>query len=718
MLFLCEKPSQARDIGRVMGVTSRRDGYLEGGGKRVTWCIGHLLEMAKPDAYRPEWKAWHFGNLPMLPDRWKLGVRASVGKQFKIVKRLLKETQEVVIATDSDREGETIGRELLEQCGYRGSVSRLWLSALDDASIRKALNTILPGQKTEPLYRAGLGRARADWLVGMNLTRAYTILGRKGGYDGVLTVGRVQTPTLKLVVDRDRLIENFKPLPFFEVLILFQVQAGQFQAQWIPGKTIANEDGLCLKKKSAEEVLRKVQGQSGIVLEAETKRMKEAPPLPLELSTLQQLTSQRWGMAATKTLKLAQALYETHKAITYPRTDCRFLPTSQFREAPQILKALSESDPSFAVLVREADTRIRSKAWNDKKITAHHAIIPTAAMVDVARMSPDEQHLHDLIRRHYLVQFFPAFEYDRTIVEVEVQKELFRASGNVETVPGWKLVLRIGKEETPGKKNPLPVVKKGEPAQVLQANLEEKQTKPPQRFTEGTLIQAMKSIGQSVEDPRFKKILRETSGIGTEATRASIIENLLKRTLLAKEGKKNLISTAPGRALVDILPKSVTNPATTAIWEQALEDIAMGTRTLEAFQEKAEIWVTRLIGAAKIEANTPTHSFSAWHTHTPKTESQTSSSPTTGTLCPQCGQVMRRRKSGRSWFWGCSAYPSCQATLPDQKGRPSPTSTRCPKCKTGTLVERTAKKGKQTGERFLGCRSYPQCRFTQPIKHP
>ena len=246
ILYLCEKPSQARDIGRVLGATSRRDGYLEGQGKRVTWCIGHLLEMTTPDGYKKEWKTWSIASLPLIPENWKLEVTSRGQKQFKIVKELLKEVSEVVLATDADREGETIGREVLERCRYRGKVSRLWLSALDDASIRKALGKLLPGEKTEPLYRAGLGRARADWLVGMNLTRAYTILGQQSGYDGVLTVGRVQTPTLKLVVDRDRLIENFKPVEYFEVIARLGVENGEFKATWVPGKQITPlKPGFC-----------------------------------------------------------------------------------------------------------------------------------------------------------------------------------------------------------------------------------------------------------------------------------------------------------------------------------------------------------------------------------------------------------------------------------------------------------------------------------------
>lgn len=678
ILFLCEKPSQARDIGHVLGVTAKRNGYLEGRDKQVTWCLGHLLEMPTPDNYKPEWKPWRMETLPIIPDQWQLEIRPKVGKQFNIIKGLLKGANEVVLATDADREGETIGREVLEKCGYRGPLSRLWLSALDDASIRKALQSILPGNKTEPLYQAGIGRARADWLIGMNLSRAYTLLGRKNGYEGVLTVGRVQTPTLKLVVDRDRLIENFKPIVYFDILVSFLVEKGRFQAKWIPAPNHADEEGRCLDPKIAAEIVQKIQGQMGKILKAETKRVREPPPLPLELSTLQQEASRRWGLSAQKSLDMAQSLYETHKAITYPRTDSRYLPVSQFQEAAMVLNALAQSDPTLATLVQEANPAIRSRAWNDSKVTAHHAIIPTPANINMGRMSMDEKRVYDLIRRHYLAQFFPHFEFDQSIIEVDVVHEKFRATGRVEVLPGWKRVLRNempNKSEVP--EQTLPPVKKGDPASVEQAHIEEKRTKPPNRFTEGTLIQAMKTVGKGVNNPRLKAILRETSGIGTEATRATIIGNLLKRQLLGKEGKKNLISMPAGRLLVDMLPHSVTDPATTAVWEQVLDDIAKGQESLDMFLDKSITWITRLVSNAKARQSGPTtHRFSGLQPASPrpqptkkntsphdKTRKHKTGEHKTGEpLCQQCNKPMRRRKGVRGAFWGCSDYPKCRFT--------------------------------------------------------
>ncbi|MBF0459784.1 MAG: DNA topoisomerase 3 [Magnetococcales bacterium] len=722
LLYLCEKPSQARDIAQILGATAKREGYLEGADCRVTWCLGHLLEMVMPDAYRPEWKNWQMDALPIIPAHWQLAVRQTVAKQFAVIKRLLPQARQVIIATDADREGETIGREVLTQCGYRGQVARLWLSALDDASIRKALQTIRPGQQTEPLYQAGLGRARADWLVGINLSRAYTLLGRTIGHAGVLTVGRVQTPTLKLVVDRDRQIESFQPLPFFDLYVYLRVANGGFRAQWIPSPDEADAEGRCLERAKAEAVASRVLGAAGSIQRAETKRVKEPPPLPLDLSTLQQEGSRRWHMSASRTLEVAQSLYETHKAITYPRTDCRHLPASQWPEAAAILHAIAQADPALAPLVQQADATLRSRAWDDQKITAHHAIIPTGARLTVARLAEDEMRIYDRIRRHYLAQFFPAFEYDHTVIDAQIAQALFRASGRVPVVTGWQQVLQVEPQEKAkvGDKKaaqPLPLVKKGEPTQAEKTHVAEKRTQPPQRFTEGTLIQAMKQVGRGVENPRLKQILRETAGIGTEATRASIIENLLKRQLLTKEGKKNLLSTEAGRLLVDLLPHSVTDPATTAVWEQALDDIANGQGSLAAFQEKTVLWVTRLIGQVQARHHTGLVGPVAGQPATLALDA-TVAMAGSATLCPRCGRPMRHRQSARGGFWGCSGYPECREIVsepsrnaPAAVTAPSGAGQTCPQCQTGQLIKRVASQGKSKGQTFVGCNRFPECRF-------
>ncbi|MBF0193665.1 MAG: DNA topoisomerase III [Magnetococcales bacterium] len=698
ILYLCEKPSQARDIGRVLGITARRDGYLEGPNTQVTWCIGHLLEMIVPDGYKPEWKSWRLETLPMVPESWKLNVRKSVNKQYNVVRNLLKNVDEVVLATDADREGETIGREVLDRCRYNGKVSRLWLSALDDDSIKKALGAMLPSEKTLPLYHAGMGRARADWLVGMNLSRVYTILGRQGGYDGVLTVGRVQTPTLKLVVDRDRQIENFKPVDFYELLVILKAEAGRFVATWVPYKKNTDEDGRCIDKDVVEGVLAKIKDQSGTVTKADTKRVKESPPLPLELSTLQQEASRRWSLGAKRGLEVAQALYEKHKAITYPRTDCRYLPKSQIKDVPGIMSALVGSDPAMAGIVQGANTKLRSKAWNDKKITAHHGIIPTAAKINIGAMSQDEFRLYDLIRRHYIAQFYPAFEYDRTVIDSKVATERFRASGRVERLLGWRDVLR-GESQKNRKRSKdqqrseqkLPPVVKDDVVGVENAKIEAKKTKPPPRFAEGTLIGAMKNVGRMVEDKRLRKILRETSGIGTEATRASIIENLLMRKLLVQEGKKNLVSQPAARALIDMLPHSVTDPATTAVWEQALDDIAYGEGSLDGFLDKSVTWINRLVSNVKERDRLGISQFSNLQPDACIQSSGVGGQPNFK-KCPSCSKALLRRKGSKGYFFGCSGYPACKFTMDDNQ-------------EEQTVIEAEAKKPRKVRKKRVAAKS-------------
>ena len=713
-LFLCEKPAQARDIARVLGARQRGDGCLNGPGVTVTWCVGHLLEMDPPEAYGEELKRWRLETLPILPSRWKLHPRKGAAGQLKTIGRLLKSASEVVVATDADREGETIAREVLDRFGWRGPVLRLWLSALDEASIRKALAGLLPGEKTRPLYLAGLARSRADWMVGMNLTRAYTILGRERGHDTVLSVGRVQTPTLRLVVDRDREIEAFRPRPYWEVVAMLEKAGAPFPARWRPSGAIADEEGRCMREQAAREVATRIQGRTAVVTHAETKRVREAPPLPFDLGTLQQEASRRWGMGAQQVLDIAQSLYETHKATTYPRTDCRYLPESMFGEVDQVLKALVASDPDLEPLVRRADRTLRSRAWNDKKITAHHAIIPTTAPCDVSGMNADERRLYDLIRRHYLAQFYPRHEYDQTEVELAIGKEAFESRGRRIRAAGWRTLLGRDEPDENGEQAvDLPPLEEGDRCAVVDARMERKETRPPRRYTEGTLIAAMKNAARLVEDPQLRKRLRETAGIGTEATRAGIIQTLLDRGFLRKE-KKHLVSTETGRALIDALPEPVKDPGTTALWEQALEDIAQGRGDMATFLERQAEWVRALVhrvqeGSAGIEASTSRHP------------------------CPECGRPMRRRKGAQGWFWGCSGYPECRCTLPDARGKPGKRKSgksgkvsaarrekparsgsagnACPECGDGSLVQRTVRNGKNAGREFLGCSRYPRCRY-------
>lgn len=650
LLFLCEKPSQGRDIAKVLGASRRGDGCFIGRETTVTWCIGHLLETAPPEAYGDQYKTWSLDHLPIIPAQWRVEVKPKTVAQFKIIKQLLSEATTVVIATDADREGEMIARELLELCNYRGSVERLWLSALNEASIRKALSSLKSSQETFPLYHSALARSRADWLIGMNLSRLFTLLGRRAGYDGVLSVGRVQTPTLRLVVDRDRAIASFVSVPYWVVDVHLSSMGHPFIASWIPPSSGRDEAGRCLQQALARQAVEAISSsKTATVVSLQTEHLREAPPLPLDLSTLQEVSSRKLGLGAQETLNIAQALYETHKATSYPRSDCRYLPESMFNEVAAVFDALLRMDPALRPALGSIDRSLRSRAWNDAKITAHHAIIPTTEPANLGRMSEQERQVYELIRSHYLVQFLPHHEFDRTEVELECGEERLTAVGKQILVLGWKGLLSDNPEDDePGQKTQvLPALQQGSQCAVDDVELKSMRTAAPKPLTEGDLIRAMKNVAKLVNDPRLKQKLRDTTGIGTEATRAGIIKGLIDRGYLLKK-KRALTASAAAHTLIEAVPAAVADPGMTAIWEQALDEIEAGRLTLDAFVAKQAHWITQLIAnCGALTLSVPVEA---------------------GPVCPICNAAMLRRKGKSGPFWSCSHYPDCKSTVPINKG--------------------------------------------------
>ena len=647
-LFLCEKPSQGRDIAAVLGATEKKGGYLSGAGVTVTWGFGHLLEQASPDVYGEQFgKPWRAEVLPVLPTQWRMQVKPESKAQFEVIRKLLLKADGVVIATDADREGEVIAREILDYCGYQGNVERLWLSALDETSIRAALAAIKPGHETYPYYLAGLARSRADWQIGMNLTRLYTVKARDSGYGNVLSVGRVQTPTLNLVVERDRHIAGFVPKPFFVVTLALASNQQAFHAQWVPAATYCDEEKRCIQQGVAQQVAQLCQ-QTGVasVTEIETKRETVSAPLPFDLGTLQQQCSKRWGLGAQQVLDIAQALYETHKATTYPRTDCGFLPISMLSEVPAVFSALVRSDPALSTMLARLQPDFVSRAWNDKKITAHHGIIPTKQPCDLGKMSEVERQVYQVIRQHYLAQFLPVYEQDATRVSLLCGGQLFKTRGNVVVVPGWKILFEKepeGDEAQDDTDNAqLPPLQKGLECRVTGAAMKPQQTKPPEHYTEGTLVAAMKNAAQFVTDPRLKKILKENAGLGTEATRAGVIETLLARGFIVKKGKSLRTAVVAGE-LMGVLPMPLKDPGMTALWEQALDDIAAGKMSLDEFMAKQSAWTAQLVEKGRHQAVSIT----------------VPPSPP----CPVCGGVTLQRTGKSGSFWGCLRYPDCSGIV-------------------------------------------------------
>jgi len=716
-LYLCEKPSQAKDIATVLKATKRADGYFEGASTIVTWCFGHLLEMANPDEYGSQYKKWSFESLPILPTQWQMSPKHSSTKQLKVIKQLLASTEHVVVSTDADREGETIAREIMTLYRYNGKVDRLWLSALDTASIQKALVNVLPGEKTEPLYQAGLGRSRADWLVGMNMTRAYTLLFKQFGKDSVISVGRVQTPTLNLVVVRDLTIDRFVPVPFYDLVIECDASSDRkYKAKWLPQLSpgvAVDDSNRCLKEQDAATVRDQVEGQPGEIIAFNQTIKEQSAPLPFDLSSLQIEASKRFSLDANQVLEAAQALYETHKATTYPRTDCRYLPTTQFSDAKTIMSAVRESDPDWwsgNIDRHPFDIDRKSRCWNDKKITAHHAIIPTAAAFDFQKLSQTERQIYELVRCHYLIQFYEPYRYEAFECKTLVNPHTFISHGKVDIGLGFRVLTGKGETDPDEDHQKIPVgLSEGTPVQVVSNDLQTKQTKPPARFTSGTLIQAMKNAGRDIEDEQLRRKLKESSGIGTEATRANIIDTLLDRTYIKKQGK-HLVSTELGRELIGAVPDVLKSPETTAIWEQMLNNIADCKLDLSLFIHNQETFIRQMIDYLNQQYIDSNYDL-------PVQE------------CPECGKNMRlvNFKKGRktSKFWSCTDYPECTATLSDKNGQPDRSiqsktikttreslvvGNKCPECKTGNLLLRNIKSGKNVGREFIGCSGFPICK--------
>ncbi|PAU86046.1 DNA topoisomerase III [Pseudomonas sp. WN033] len=653
-LFLCEKPSQGKDIGRILGATQRGNGCLNGPGVIVTWCIGHLVEAAPPEAYDEQLKRWTIEQLPIIPQHWRVEVKPKTAAQFKVVKDLLSKATELVIATDADREGELIAREIIDLCGYRGSIQRLWLSALNDASIRAALDKLKPSGDTLPMYHSALARSRADWLVGMNLSRLFTLLGRRAGYDGVLSVGRVQTPTLKLVVDRDREIAAFVCVPFWAIEVALSCTGKTFTAQWLAPAASTDDAGRCLQEPVAQQAAQHIRA-AGIaqVMSVETERMREGAPLPFDLGTLQEVCSKQFGLDVQETLEIAQALYETHKATTYPRSDSGYLPESMHAEASTVLDSLLKTDPSLRPIIDQLDRTQHSRSWNDAKVSAHHGIIPTLEPANLSAMSEKELAVYRLIRAHYLAQFLPPHEFDRTTARFSCGDQTLQAVGKQVVVPGWRLVLAEPQPDDAGddaapRSQVLPALHQGLACQVAGVDLKALKTLPPRPYTQGELVKAMKNVAKLVSDPRLKQKLKDTVGIGTEATRANIIGGLLSRGYLLKKGRAIRASDA-AFTLIDTVPAAIADPGTTAVWEQVLDMIETGQLALDTFIDKQAAWVTQLIAQYR-------------------GTSQSIKIPQ-GPPCPQCGAATRQRSGKSGPFWSCARYPDCKGTLPIEPGK-------------------------------------------------
>lgn len=586
ILYIAEKPSVGRAVADVLPKPHQKaDGYIKvANGDVVTWCIGHLLEQAEPEAYNSDYKKWRKEDLPIIPEKWKHQVKPQTKKQFLIVKKLINEADLLVNMGDPDRVGQILVDEVINYAGVsrkkRESTKRCLISDMNPEAIKKSLNNLRSNIEFIPLATSALARARADWLYGINMTRLCTLQGQSSGYNGVLSIGRVQTPVLGLVVHRDQEIECFISKSFYEVLILLETPNGeQYQAKWKPSEACApymDEEGRVLSKKLAENVLERVSNKVGHVTRVNTDKKKQPAPLPYNLSTLQIDASKRFNLNAQETLDTCQQLYERHKLITYPRSDCRYLPIGHLDDKHRVAQSIKETCPTLNEAVENAHFNRKSKAWNDSKVSAHHAIIPTSKSVDSNRLTKNEKCIYELISRQYLIQFYPDFEYAEKQIDHDVAGGLFIAKQKDVLHNGWKVLLpsrKTNEKEDGYSAGNLPNVNKGDQVTCLNGNVDEKKTSPPKHFTDASLLSAMTGIARYVQNPEIKKVLRDTDGLGTEATRAGIIELLFKRQFLSKKGKE-IHATDVGRQLVNSLPAQMVLPDMTAHWESQLEAIS------------------------------------------------------------------------------------------------------------------------------------------------
>lgn len=608
-LIIAEKPSLGRAIASVLPKPhKKRDGYIETAqGDYVTWCIGHLLEQVEPEAYDSNFRQWRLEHLPIVPQRWQLQPRKSSRNQLAVIKKLLERADSIVHAGDPDREGQLLVDEVLAflklSAVRRKAVQRLLINDLNPQAVKKALSRLRSNNDYIPLSVSALARSRADWLYGINLTRAFTLLGRREGYQGLLSVGRVQTPVLGLVARRDQEIEQFQSLPYFEVFA--QLETGdqaRFQARWLPSEACQpwmDDEGRVLDRRLAVKVIERIRGKPATVVLAEDKPGKEAPPLPYSLSILQIDAARQYRMSAGQVLESCQALYES-KMITYPRSDCRYLPEEHFNQAPEVLAAIRHNDARWVQAVDAAVPDQPGRAWNDARVGAHHAIIPTARRGGMDRLSKAQQQVYGLIARQYIAQFYPDHRYLTRRIQVQIEGGLFQASNRQVVEEGWKRLYQTPSQEGEGRQEnpPLPAVSKGEVLTCVDAELREKQTQPPQHFNDASLLSAMTGIARYVRDPAIRKVLRETDGLGTEATRAGIIELLFARGFLTRQGR-TIRATATGRALIEALPEKVSQPDMTASWEAALETIVERKGSYQHFMATLDGELRALLVAAQ-----------------------------------------------------------------------------------------------------------------------
>ena len=644
-LVLAEKPSVGRDLAKVLKCNQNKGSYIEGNKYIVTWAMGHLVGLLDPEGYDDKYKQWKMETLPMLPKYMKLTVLKKTGKQYNEVKKQLlrKDVSDIVIATDSGREGELVARWILEKSGVKKPLKRLWISSQTNKAILDGFKNLKDAKEYDNLYKAAVCRAEADWLVGLNVTRALTCK-----YNAQLSAGRVQSPTLAMIVNREEEIKNFKPVDYWTI----NVKGNGFTLNWISNKG----NNSTFKEELADSIVNKCKGQNGEVIEVKKTTKKKYSPALYDLTELQRDANKIWGYSAKQTLNIMQRLYENHKVLTYPRTDSRYVTTDIVATIPERLKAVSFGEyRAAAESLLKSGVKANKNYVDNSKVSDHYAIIPTEEKGSLVNLSTEEKHIYDLVVRRFLSVLMPAYEYEQTTVGVNIAGETFTAKGNITKSKGWKRLYDNLKDEEDSQE--LPELKNGDKITVASVNKVKKQTTPPARFNEATLLSAMENPQKYVNLGKdAAKTLNETGGLGTVATRADIIEKLFNSFVIEKKGK-DIYPTSKGKQLIALVPEDLKSPLLTAKWESQLDNIAKGKANDKKFVADMKGYATKLVedvkgGTAKFHHDNAT-----------------------GSKCPNCGKYLLEVKGKNGRMLVCQdrecGYRENLARF---------TNARCPEC--------------------------------------
>ncbi|TYQ16537.1 UNVERIFIED_CONTAM: DNA topoisomerase-3 [Acetivibrio alkalicellulosi] len=650
ILVLTEKPSVGRDIAKVLGCKQNGNGYIMGPKYIVTWALGHLVTLADPDVYSDKYKKWNLEDLPMLPNKMELVVIRQTAKQFNVVKSLLRrdDVDELVIATDSGREGELVARWIILKAGFRKPTKRLWISSQTDKAIKDGFKNLKPSKEYDNLYISAQCRAEADWLVGLNITRALTCK-----YNAQLSAGRVQTPTLAMVVQRENEIKKFIPKDFWTIEALTK----GFVINW---KDKGGQSRIFDKTK-AEEILSKVKGHKGKVVDILKELRNEPMPLAYDLTELQRDANRRYGYSAKKTLSVMQKLYEQHKLVTYPRTDSKYITDDMVPTLTERLKSIAVGP--YAQLVASViknRPNITKRLVDNNKVSDHHAIIPTEQYVNLTSLDKDERNIYDLIVKRFIAVLSFPFKYEQTTVRVDIAGELFVAKGKIVKDAGWKVVygnnIDDDSKEDDERDQVLPEVKKGDDLKIDWVKSINKKTKPPARYTEATLLSAMEYPGKFIEDKALREVIDSASGLGTPATRADIIEKLFDSFYLERKGKE-IIPTSKGIQLIEIVPEDLKSAELTAKWEQQLFQISKGKIQQNTFIQKMKEYSTKLVSSVIASSKSYRHDN------------------LTREKCPDCGNFLLDVNGKKGKMLLCS-HRECGY----RKGVSVISNARCPQC--------------------------------------